>query len=195
MYKFVRPYKKPNTNKPSQSVNPVDKSISLNKSETENEIKKQQKKEEKKNTDKIDNERQIMPKATPSGNIIYTTNVPSSDIIKQINKSSIVEQLEKPSFVKIKRHRSLDVKNDTDTISNITTFTEQWDKSNVCFRIYDSKNDNISSSNRMDLRATTSMKNLVHNKEERNLNENNDKENSLSITAKKQRSLQSGSLI
>jgi hypothetical protein len=108
MYKFVRPYKKPNTNKPRQPVNPADKSITLNTSATENDIKQQQQqqKKEKIKTDKIENENshksQIMSTtATPSGNIIYTNNVPSSEIVEQTNISNIIEQLEKPSFVKI----------------------------------------------------------------------------------------------
>ena len=123
MYKFVRPYKKPNPNRQRQTNKHQTTIFESIQNQNETDIKEKDENQEKTSTlgERLSRKTQQQEAH------------PSTEKFKQsshsIDKSNLSERNE--SFVKIKRNKSLDLRSDSSSASTITTFNEKSDQTNI----------------------------------------------------------------
>ena len=115
MYKFVRPYKKPNQNRSKQTLNQESKSATLTSNQSHNDIKEEE--EEEKGSDQERRSRK-----DTFVNIQKTPNE-TKQISHSVEKNRGEQQ--RASFVKIKRNKSLDIRSDTSTASSSAKSNEK----------------------------------------------------------------------
>jgi hypothetical protein len=122
MYKFVRPYKKPNPNRQRQINKNQTVIFEHNQDQNENDSKEKEEEEEKSSSES----RQSRKTQQQGANIpVETIKQPSHSA----EKSNLRDRRE--SFVNIKRNKSLDLRSDSSTASTVTTFNEKSKNENV----------------------------------------------------------------